>query len=293
MNMSEFIHQDLRDRIGRGSNIPSDLTLAGLAEHYEVSLMPVRLAVDALIEDRLLTKKSNGRLEVNPKRVGKRKQQASTRRPSDWYTIISEEVVHQSLQQIPENLTIDGTANKHNIGRSVAQNILIRLAGEGLIEHTPRKSWSIRPFRQKDLDDYLDVRSLLELHALDLAKNNLDADDLQAMLEQNKTATHTEPAKLDNRLHKYWIDRSDNRYIQDFFYRHTPFFTLLYNYSVDHEPKLISGVAKQHQLILTAMIRKRWRVARQELAHDIESLRPILLDAISRISSSTQRSSAS
>lgn len=288
MNISSYIAEDLREAIRSGVNIPDDLTLAGLAKRYDTSVMPVRVAVDELVGDKFLIKQSNGRLRVNESRIGRRrrgngKKSKRVAPPVDWYKRISEDIVRQSLQQQTEALTIDGTAEKHGIGRSIAQKVLIRLAGEGLIEHAPRKSWSIRPFREADLDGYIDVRSILELRALDLAKSSLDVNDLEEMLEQNMVASANAPAKIDNRLHTYWIDRSENRYIHDFYCRHSPFYLLLYRYAVDHDPDLIPSLVKQHRNILSAIITKRWRQAREALAHDIKSLHPILVKTIQRV----------
>ena len=286
MSISEFIVSDLRERILSGSDVPSDLTLSGLAERYDVSAMPVRVAVEQLVGDKLLLKRSNGRLQVNESRIGQHRRSKARKRvrpPVDWYNRISENIVGQSLRQVEGTLTIDATAEKYGIGRSIAQKVLIRMAGEGLIEHAPRRSWRIRPFKVEDLRGYLDVRSLLELRALSLAKCRLDVSDLELMLEQNTSSPSTAPVKLDNRLHKYWIDRSDNRYIQDFFYRHSPFYLLLYRYAVDHDAELIPVLAAQHRAILAAILKKRWRQAREALAHDIESLHPILLETITRI----------
>lgn len=126
---------------------------------------------------------------------------------------------------------------------------------------------------------------ILELRALDLSKTRLDAEDLKEMLEQNTLPSSNAPARLDDRLHRYWIGRSHNRYIQDFFLRHSPFYAMLYHYAVDHSPDLVPRLARQHQDILTAMIHRRGRQARQALAHDLESLCPILIVAIGQLNS--------
>ncbi len=286
MSISEFIADDLRERISSGVDVPLDLTLAGLAERYESSVMPVRIAVETLVRENVLLKQSNGRLTVNESKT--RPQRANGKRnsvapPVDWYDQISKDIVRESLQQTEATVTIDGTANKYEIGRSVAQKILIRLAGEGLIEHAPRKSWKIRPFREEDLQGYLDIRSLLELRGFDLARERLDNEDLESMLQLNSSASTAAPTKIDHSLHKYWIDRSQNRYIQDFYYRHSPYYLLLYRYAVDHDSTLIPVLAAQHCDILFAILKRRWRQARQALARDIDSLRPILLQEIGRL----------
>lgn len=292
MNLSTYIEQDLREKVSQGGDLPSSLTLAGLAKQYDVSIMPVRVAIESLIDDGILHKLENGRLSVNPSALGKQKQKRNGRRhssinaPIDWHQRIQQDVVRKSLSQYEEVLTIDGTAETYGIGRAVARKHLIRLAGQGLLEHTPRKSWRVRPFKEKDLDDYLDVRSILEVRALDIAKDSLKDEDLQEMMEQNQPTSKTSPAKLDHRLHQYWIEKSGNRYIIDFYCRHSHFYLGLYHYAVEQNPSFASKVAKQHRIILGAVLKKHWHQARVALTDDIVSLRPILLSAIQDLAES-------
>ena len=62
MKLSSRIQNDLGSQLMNNSlSVP--LTMDGLSQHYGVSYTPIRQALDGLIEDGLIRKKENGRLE--------------------------------------------------------------------------------------------------------------------------------------------------------------------------------------------------------------------------------------
>ena len=63
MGIVEYIQDDLRNRLVEGRTLPAPLTLRGLAGHYQVSVTPVRAAVEALIGQRHLRRADDGRLQ--------------------------------------------------------------------------------------------------------------------------------------------------------------------------------------------------------------------------------------
>ena len=280
MTIANYIHDDLRGRIQARADLPPKLTLAGLSEYYNVSMMPVRQAVQELVDGGFLQREENGRLTVNARKQGKGKatfaQQAP---PTDWQQVIAAEVVRLSLRGQTVPLGIAETAERHGIGRTTVHGIFHRLAGLGVLEHIPRCGWQVRPYRPEDLDAYLVIREMLERKALELAAPHLVAADLQDLLKRNRPAGGGEPAQLDNSLHRYWIDRAGNRYIQDFFERHGAYYTILYAHAV-RGPALVATLAAQHRAILEHLLGGRLPQAQAALAVDIQSLRSILGDAI-------------
>ncbi|MBL8795670.1 MAG: GntR family transcriptional regulator [Planctomycetia bacterium] len=284
MSITHYIQEDLRARIRAGAELPGKLTLAGLSEFYKVSMMPVRLAVAELVREHLLLREDNGRLTVNPQQVGEQtaKSFAGPPPPPDWYEVIADEVVRRSLRGQASHLKIADVAEQHGIGRSSVHTIFHRLAGLGMLEHVPRCGWQVRPFREEDLDAYLEVRELLELRALELAAPRLVMADLEELLERNRPGDAGSPTQLDNSLHSYWIERSRNRYIQDFFERQGAYYTALYAHAAVGAD-LVATLAEQHRAILQPLLKKKLRQAQTALAADIRSLRSILKDAIRRL----------
>lgn len=268
--MTDFIREDLKARLRSGAGLPDKLTLAALSEHYQVSFTPVRQAVYDLIRERVLLKHDNGRMEANPAR--REGSAAPPARPAEAPAVedaLMREIIERSLRGDGEYLREEVTAEQFGIGRTVLRQILNRLAGQGLVEHLPRRGWRVHRFDEAEMSAYLHVRESLELKALDLAKPHLIDADLERMLRGNRRE------RLDNQLHSYLIEKSGNRYIRDFFDRHGIFFTTLFDYAAP-EANVVRAMSRQHRVILHSLLAKDWRRARQALAHHIRSQGPII-----------------
>ena len=280
MSLAAYIQEDLKHRIHSGEDLPCKLTLPGLAEHYQVSATPVRNAVAELIAEGVIRKQSNGRLQVNSKKKLCIPARPNAIRPprtaGDWDQILVKQVMIAGLERDAVYLREEALAQKYDIGRSVIRQSLGRLAGAGLIEHVPRCGWLVHPIREGDMCAYLEVREALELKALDLAKPHLERGQLEEMLAGNPVAADGKSPRLDNRLHRYLIEKSRNRYIQSFFRQYTAtYYTAVFDYAAP-EAHVVAEMAGQHRRILEALIAKHWAKARQALSDHIWAQRPIL-----------------
>jgi DNA-binding GntR family transcriptional regulator len=283
--ITDFIKQDLRARLRGGAGLPEKLTLAALSEHYDVSFTPVRLAVQELIDERVLRKEPNGRMTVARVPNGKPPPAPVPARPEETSSVeasLTAKVIQMSLLGHVEYLREEATAEHMGIGRTVLRQLLNRLAGKGLVEHLPRRGWRVRRYDEAEMFAYLQVRESLELKALELARPHLVAADLQRMLRGNQPFPGGKTERLDNDLHQYLIDKSGNRYIQDFFARHGLYYSTLFDYAAP-EANVVRAMARQHRVILRALFAQDWRRARQALAHHIRSQRPIVHRLLQRI----------
>ncbi|GAC1300490.1 MAG: hypothetical protein NVSMB14_10860 [Isosphaeraceae bacterium] len=285
--LTDFIRRDLTARIRTFGVAPAPLTLPSLSKHYGVSLTPVRIAVRDLIEDGLLLKRENGRLAVNSKRV----RSSRSRRP---FTPIGEppkraeqleralalEIISKSLRGEADYLREETAAHKHGVGRTAIRQAYDRLAGQGLIVHEPRKGRRVRVFDQCELDSYLEVREVLELKALDLARPRLVLNDLRRMLDANRP--NDRPPKLDNSLHRYWIDKSENSYIVEFFDRHSPYYAALLDLAAP-ATREVAAMAQQHRAILLELIAGDHHAACDALSAHIRAQRPIVQRFMTRL----------
>jgi DNA-binding GntR family transcriptional regulator len=274
--MAAYIREDLKARIHAGRGLPAKLTLEGLSRHYGVSFTPVRAAVRELVRGRFLRKSANGRLEMssNPPRAGGRR---GIEAPADRERLLAADALRRSLKGDAVYLREEAAAAKYGIGRTVVRQVFSRLVGTGLLEHVPRKGWRVRPLRGGELDAYLEIRETLELKALDLARPRLAKADLERMLAGNEDG-------LDNDLHRYLVEKSQNRYIRDFFDRHGAYFTTLFDTAATGAA-MVPKMAGQHRRVLQALLRRNWDAARQALAHHIRSQRPVLKKLMDRLAS--------
>ncbi|WP_444996806.1 GntR family transcriptional regulator [Aliikangiella sp. IMCC44359] len=283
--VTDTIKQDLTHQIQTFSELPFRLTLGAIADYYAVSLTPVRQVVEQLIEENIICRKPNGRLErtVTPKGGGKSSKVTEFKKPLKLSSNLDEKVANDVIKLCFENhtdyLREEATAKKYETGRTIIRQVFSRLAGTGLIEHVPRCGWKVRSFREKDMLDYLEIREILEVKALQLARPFLVQDDLQNMLSGNVVSAEEEDSEIDNNLHDYWITRCDNFYIQDFFKRHGDFYTALFDYaSVGASVK--SEMAQEHRDILENLIAKNWRQAESALVKHIRDQKENVLRLI-------------
>jgi len=236
--------------------------------------------VTRLIADACLEKLPNGRLAVaSGKRRSRKAPPAITPPPTarDWDRVLIREVMLASLQREPVHLREEALAEKHQVGRSVIRQSLGRLAGAGLIDHVPRRGWLVHPIQEDDLTAYLEVREVLELKALDLARPRIETADLLPMLEDNAAVEEDQSPRLDNRLHEYLITKSGNRYIQNFFRQYTAtYYTSAFDYAAP-EAHVVAEMATQHRAILEALTARKWAHAREALVRHIRAQRPVLI----------------
>lgn len=271
MTISEQIANDLRAHVIAGEQPPYPLTLGGIANHFGVSMMPVRQAVESLVEEGFLLRGANGRLGFNARRKSRSGDRSAAEMrppmPVSPDKRVTDHVIELSLRGRDELLREEATAERFGIGRTVLRRILNRLAGEGFIEHLPRRGWRVRPFREKDMLDYIDMREALELHAMDLAFDDFDPDFLRVMLEGN-TPNEKGTPRLDNRLHRYWIDLAGNRYLRDFFDQNAIYFDTLFARAV-LDAETVAKRAGEHRAILKALLKNDLPCAKSALSKHI------------------------
>ncbi|MBI1347781.1 FCD domain-containing protein [bacterium] len=279
MMIATFIKDDLATRLRSGQDLPAPLTIDALSDHYQVSFSPVRTAIAELIDEGLVIKGPNRRLMAVPQnKRGTRsaKLLKLPELPPDPFKIISSDLVKLSLEGEAIFLREEATAEKYGMSRSAIRSILHRLAGEGVLDHVPRRGWRLRPFRQDDLQAFIEVREVLERKALELARSKLVADDLQRMLAANHLpVTGSGQPHIDESLHDYLIAKAGNNYIREFFERQGRYYKLLFEWE-DHDRKVAAETVRQHREILTALLEKNWPAARKALTHHILENHPIL-----------------
>jgi DNA-binding GntR family transcriptional regulator len=290
MTLAELVFEDLSARIESREPLPCKLTFLALAKHYKVSLTPVRTAVKRLVSEGYLHVLDNGRLRVSenpPQHRGSKRTTLRSLVPQDHEAIIRSDLIRMSLLGDVRYIREAAAAAKYGIGRTVLRPIFSRLAGQGLLEHVPRRGWRVRPFDTKDLCDFIEVREALELTALEEARPKLQKEELQQFLEGNRPGGDMQMGALNNNLHSYWIKLSGNRYIIDFFERQTLYYRTLFDYAAP-EAHVVNEMATQHREILEALIDGRWRDAKKALVQHIRDQKPIVQQLMEQIQGGTK-----
>jgi DNA-binding GntR family transcriptional regulator len=278
MTLSNYIRDDLKSHIKSGNDLPCELTLAGIAEYYGVSPTPVRVAVNGLIAENYLQKEHNGRLSIDQAKLPDNDEPIAVTKPlppSDRGEMIARDVMLRSLRGDAGFLREEETAGRYGVSRTVIRQVFSQLAGKGLMEHLPRLGWRVRRFHEADMCAYLEIREVLELKALDLARPYLDRLDMESMLAGNPIPQPGSGFQLDNRIHAYLVEKAANFYLRDFFDRHGVYYMMLFEHAA-LEVQVVAEMAGQHREILHALIEQEWDGARRALVHHIRAQRPVM-----------------
>jgi len=234
MTLAEQIELDLTRLLASRKPLPFKLSLAGVAKHFGVSPMPVRTAVQALVDAGMLERDDSGRLTINednlpsPEDLPKAETAVAS---GDIREKIEREIIQRGLTQDEHYLRESATAEQYGVGRTVVRRIFSELAGRGLLTHVPRCGWEVRPYREKDTIDYLIVREMLERQALEQAYPKLERAELERMRDGNRHSGPGRPATLNNEMHAYWIGLCGNRYIKAFFEREGGYYATIFDYA--------------------------------------------------------------
>lgn len=262
-----------------------------LSKRYEVSVTPVRAAIKELIDEGYLRRGSNRRLAIQLNRADAIAPPLAPEQPKDYYKIVSEDLVWLSLEGEPVLLREETTAEKYGISRSSIRQIFNRLAGDGVLKHLPRRGWQLRPFRQSDLDAYLEVRVPLELKAMDLAWSFLVDAELQSLLDGNHLPeTPDDVPRVDDSLHAYLFEKANNPYITDFFERHGRYYWVVFQWELLDRQMQIQTI-RQHREILEALLQRDRPAAEQALVNHIRNNHPVLQKIVLEIHVKPRKSS--
>lgn len=77
-------------------------------------------------------------------------------------------------------LEVDALAASHDVSRIPVREALMTLVGEGLVEHRPRRGYSVAMLAEGELAELFEVRGTLELAALRVAVRLGGPDDVEA-----------------------------------------------------------------------------------------------------------------
>lgn len=295
-NLTRYICQDLENRIAAGDPEVEDLSLKSLAEYYNVSITPVRLATNELVRKGLIIRLPNRRLKINHEKKGALAARNVTDVPPpvmNWDEILLKEVVKASLSQTPRYLRENTLASELGIGRSIVRQVFSHFSGAGLIDHIPRRGWLVHPLGVEDMRAYLVIREMLEIKALRLARKFLDPQQLEEIHERCASGAHGNLADFDNSLHEYIINTSGNRYIRQFFQQYVArYYTELFYFAAP-ETEEVQEMANEHLAIIRALLDRKWAEAERLLSSHIFGQEAVLMKLLEKEKSRKRNEPAS
>ncbi|HKK18559.1 MAG TPA: GntR family transcriptional regulator [Opitutales bacterium] len=274
MTIAKQIEAELQSFASRGERPAYKLTLTSMAGHFNASVQPVRTAVGSLLKGNWLLRGAGRQLVINPAKKGAEVTVKALTAGSqkDAEAELTGRVLGHSLRGESVFLREEETAEQLGFGRTVIRTILGRMAGRGLVEHVPRRGWRVCPFSRSQMNEYLEMRELLEMRAMDLSFERLEKKELERLLERN-SPTKNDRLRIDNSLHRYWVDMSGNRYMSEFFDRHGQYYTMLFDYAT-MEKSVLAEMAEQHCEMLRSLLKGNLKAAQKTLHHHIQLQHP-------------------
>ncbi len=274
--LSSTIESDMAQKISGGTLAVRPLTLAALASHYNVSITPVRQAVDQLIARGLIIRQSNGRLCAADVAGGDAPVVPEAHVEPSTEALephLLRQILHLSLQQQEIYVREEATAVSLGVSRTIIRQLFSKFAVQGLMQHVPRCGWKVQALDNADMLQYLEAREAIEVAALDLAIPKLDPAVLRSMHAANIEKADGRDGgdgALDNRLHAYLLELAGNRYLRTFIETYGAYYTLVFDVAAPGA-HVIADMAQQHLAILSGLLEERWDDARDALRAHIRA----------------------
>ena len=107
-------------------------------------------------------------------------------------------------------------AQELNVSRTPMREALVRLAGEGLLEKTPEGIYRVRSVSIREFFECMEVREVLECHAVERAVGMARDEDLQALRAELTALPASDQDDLahwqfDNRFHSFFATAAQNQ----------------------------------------------------------------------------------
>jgi DNA-binding GntR family transcriptional regulator len=198
----------LSESIFTGRLAPGTVLLEGrLAAIFGSSRTPVKQALDQL-QDKGLVSRFDGRgyvvgdgqanlrrVSLTPDLLGLDGDSAELPKVWGWqriYNGIERELVFRSALGRFRLNELE-LARYHDVGRTVAHDVLVQAQSIGLVAKDERSRWYIVPLDEKRICDLYDLRELLEPAALVSALRHIAPETLQAMQQRLTAAAQAYP----------------------------------------------------------------------------------------------------
>lgn len=129
------------------------------------------------------------------------------------------EIAEKRIKQ-GESINLRQLSQELKISITPLRDALLQLEGQGMVTILPRRGIILREFTLKDVQNYYDIMSVLECHALETAMDKLTESHVSIMRELNKknrevaaSGFYYECRPLNKAFHSVYLDLSQNNYI--------------------------------------------------------------------------------
>jgi DNA-binding GntR family transcriptional regulator len=203
------------------------------------------------------------------------------------YELLKEMIVRWEYR--PGQRLIDSElAQQYGVSRSLIRNAITLLVNESMVEVSYRRFYVAR-FSQKDIRDILQLRQMLETHALPAAIAHTSDDELADMEAKMAEAERlfadgdVEPFyALDVETHRTIIDKGDNDYIKKVYGNLLTLLRMVIRSDFDKQRK-ISESFREHRAFFEAWRRRDVKAAAKALGHHLDRAEERVMENFSMI----------
>jgi DNA-binding GntR family transcriptional regulator len=165
-------------------------------------------------------------------------------------------------------------AQELNVSRTPMREALVRLAGEGLLEKTVEGVYRVRSVSIREFFECMEVREVLECHAIERAVGAARDEDLQALHAELTALPASEQDDLahwqfDNRFHSFFATAAQNQALARAIQRERVV-ARLFRISSPFHRQVESDV--EHIEILDAVLRRDVQAAQSAMRRHLQNL---------------------
>ena len=190
------------------------------------------------------------------------------------FKTLREAIITGDLQS-GERLMEVKLANELGVSRTPVREAIRKLELEGLVVMTARKGAEVAPINSKDLKEVLEIRSVLESLACELACQNVKPASIKALKEINSDIEAAINEDDDERITKLDVDFHEKIYemtnnqrlinilhqLKEHIYR--------YRFAYIRDIKNKNTIVEEHQRIIEDLIDKNGKAAKKDIEHHI------------------------
>lgn len=203
-----------------GWTVGHRLTERALADHFQVSRSPVRLALDLLVQREVVSRTDSGRyeLKVTPEELDEHPLDL----PPSELEILHDRILQDRFAEIlPVQVAETDLLRRYGTTRGTLLKVLLRLSNEGMVDRSQGHGWIFRQILntvEAHVASY-EIRLAIEPQAIRLPSFKIDRDRVERMLDAHiKLRDGGEPVngaaefELDAELHETIASFSGNEF---------------------------------------------------------------------------------
>jgi DNA-binding GntR family transcriptional regulator len=247
---------DLISNKDAGADLPTETCLA---EQWNVSRTTIRGILTGLRDAGIISWQGRSKTVLRKPRKDEYFPKYETASDAERLPSLFMEYIFAG-ELAPGEALIESDLAKHfGVSSTVMREFLIRFSRFGLIEKQPNKHWILVGFTREFAEELFCVRAIFEREAFDHFLQSGEYQEVIALEGEHIRLLKTMPRdylqfpRLDEKLHRVWIDGFGNRFVRDFFELISLIFHYHYRWNKSDEMERNQAAAEQHLAIIQGL----------------------------------------